>query len=331
MIERLLDLPLFRLELPTPFPVGPVNIYLVTEPEPVLIDTGPEMPGSLDLLEKLLGEAGLRVEGLRRIIISHAHQDHYGLAQVLARRSGAPVYASRLDHLHLTHHQRIDRFYAAMLEQAGAPRALMQRLEQQFLELRRLARPLQDYRPIEQMPPLRCGAAVFQPAATPGHTPGSFSFFEPDRRVLLSSDTVIKHITPNPVLDLDDAAPHGRFPALAAYLNTLARIRALNPAVIYTGHGEPVENFPELHDRVLAHHRNRREALRRCLLDGERTIYQACACLFPEPRTHNSFLAISEVIAHLDLMEEAGEVAKRFDGTLAFYGMKHGATQAGLG
>lgn len=319
MIERLLGLPLYRLELPTPFPVGPVNVYLVTEPEVALLDTGPAMPGSLELLEKLLGQAELRVEHLRRILISHAHQDHYGLAQVLAARSGATIYASPRDRFHFKHHQKLDGFYAAMMEQAGAPEPVVRGMGEQFAALRCLARPLPDYRPLEQMEPLPCGPLAFRPVPTPGHTPGSFSFFAPTRRILLSSDTVLKHITPNPILDLDEDAPRGRFHALGAYLDTLQRIRELNPAVIYTGHGQPVESYPELHDRILLHHQKRKDFLLGCLRSKEHTIYQACACLFPEPRTHNSFLAISEVIAHLDLLEEAGEVNKRFEGTLAIY------------
>src|SRR5687767_13920839 len=97
-LERLLDLPLFRLDLPTPFPVGAVNVYLITEPEPVLVDTGTSTPESRARLELLLGEAaGLAVSDLRNIVITHGHLDHYGLAQELAERSGAEIFAPPAD------------------------------------------------------------------------------------------------------------------------------------------------------------------------------------------------------------------------------------------
>ena len=319
MIEHLLDLPLYRLELPTPFPVGPVNVYLVTEPEAVLLDTGTRTEETLVRLEKLLAEVGLRVEGLKKIVVTHGHLDHYGLAQVLADRSGAPVYASPLDGSHFNHHEKLDGFYSAMMEQAGVPGEVVLRIGEQFAGFRSLAAPLVEYVPIEQLGAIRCGPLAFQPIATPGHTQGSVSFFEPTRRILLSSDTVLKHITPNPILDLDEVSPRRRFRALGAYLETLQRIRELNPAIIYTGHGEPVENYPELHDRVLRHHQARKELILQCLRTGEHTVYQVGACLFPEPRTHNSFLAISEVFAHLDLLEEASECRKRFAGPVALY------------
>ena len=177
MIERLLDLPLYRLELPTPFPVGPVNVYLVTEPEAVLVDTGPGMQETLELLEKLLGEAGLRLEQLRKIVVTHGHVDHYGLARVLAGRSGAPIYASPRDGLYFSHHQeRLDDFHRSMLEQAGTPESAQRVMQERFTALRGLAEPLEKYQPIEQLGPLPCSSVTFQAVSTPGHTPGQLLF-----------------------------------------------------------------------------------------------------------------------------------------------------------
>ena len=322
MIERLLDLPLYRLELPTPFPVGPVNVYLVTEPEAVLVDTGPGMQETLDLLEKLLSEAGLRLEQLKKVVVTHGHVDHYGLARAVASCSGAPIYASPRDGLYFSHHQeRLDDFYRSMLEQAGTLESAQRVMWERITALRGLAEPLEKYQPIEQLGLLPCGSVAFQPVSSPGHTPGSFCFFEPSQRVLLSSDTVLRNITPNPMLSLDQTSPRLRFPALGAYLESLQRIRQLSPAVIYTGHGEPVTSYPEWHDQLVHHHEKRKGRLLECLRHKEQTVFELSACLFPQARTSSMFLAISEVFAHLDLMEDAGQVCKRLDGPVTMYGV----------
>src|SRR5437762_2419908 len=75
---------------------------------------------------------------------------------------------------------------------------------------------------------------------TPGHTPGSCSFLREADRTLIAGDCILKRITPNPVLSPDPLNPSRRFPSLAEYLVSLARLRACSPTLVYGGHGEPV-------------------------------------------------------------------------------------------
>src|ERR1700730_1129489 len=80
------------LSLPTPFPVGPVNAYLIEGDPLTLIDTGPKADVSRQALETALASLGYRVEDLRRVIITHHHVDHCGLAAEIVRRSGAALW-----------------------------------------------------------------------------------------------------------------------------------------------------------------------------------------------------------------------------------------------
>lgn len=322
MITRIApDLPLYRLTVPTPFPVGPVNLYLITEPAPVLIDTGPGMEESLQLLEKLLKEAGTEISRLRQILLTHAHQDHCGLAVQIAEHSGARIYAHPRERYHLSYDPKLREFYRAQMEQAGVPAEIQRQIAEHFGSVQSLSEPITDFRSLQDLREVRCGPAAFRPIFTPGHTPGSMSLWEPERRILLSADTVIRHITPNPILDLDESSPNMRFRSLGAMLDTLDRIRALNPAVIHTGHGEPVVDFAEHHDRLLEHHERRRGNIRNCLESGPHTVYEMAFCLFPDAGRYNSFLAISEIYAHLDLMEEAAEVRREMRDRVAVYSL----------
>ncbi len=317
------DLPLYRLTVPTPFPVGPVNLYLITEPEPLLIDTGPAMDGALELLEKLLAESGADVRRLRKILLTHFHQDHCGLAAELAQRSGAVVYAGARERDHLAGDPTLNDFYHQMLKEAGTPPEMIRLVGEHFETIRSMSQPVEEFRPLEELAEIRCGAAAFRPLATPGHTPGHMALWEPERRILIAADTVIKNITPNPFLDRDRSSPNLRFPSLSAYLETLDRIRALDPAVVYSGHGEPVENFPAHHEELLTHHRKREEAVRACLSLGARTVYEVARCLFPDVvGRYNPFLAVSEVYAHLDHMEENGQIRHEMRDGVAIYSLK---------
>ena len=91
---------IFMITLPMPFRLKHVNIFLFSEEGGfTLIDTGPNLHGVLPALEASLAEIGRRVEECRRILITHFHMDHCGLAGIIAGRSGASVYLSEIEEL----------------------------------------------------------------------------------------------------------------------------------------------------------------------------------------------------------------------------------------
>src|SRR6266545_4423519 len=71
------------ISLPTPFYIGPVNVYLIAEDPVTLIDTGPKTREANEALREGLRKARVRVSDLRRIVLTHAHEDHCGLARSL--------------------------------------------------------------------------------------------------------------------------------------------------------------------------------------------------------------------------------------------------------
>src|SRR5271166_4345699 len=82
-----------RLAIPTPFMVGRVNAYLIEDSPLTLVDSGPNSAKALDELEQALAARGHRIEDIELLVITHQHMDHFGLASILARRSGAEVAA----------------------------------------------------------------------------------------------------------------------------------------------------------------------------------------------------------------------------------------------
>src|ERR1043165_7473375 len=76
-----------KLTVPTPFPVGPINIYLIVEEPLTLVDTGPKTDEALASLREQFARLGIRMADLRRIILTHTHEDHCGLAGTLQRES----------------------------------------------------------------------------------------------------------------------------------------------------------------------------------------------------------------------------------------------------
>src|SRR5436309_7541705 len=71
------------ISLPTPFYIGPVNVYLIKEDPITLIDTGPKTKETVDVLRAGLQKAGISISDIRRIVLTHAHEDHCGLARAV--------------------------------------------------------------------------------------------------------------------------------------------------------------------------------------------------------------------------------------------------------
>src|SRR5437868_5826396 len=69
------------LTIPTPFYVGTVNVYLIKEDPLTLIDVGPKTKEAAEVLRKKLGQHGVQISDIRRIVLTHAHEDHCGLAK----------------------------------------------------------------------------------------------------------------------------------------------------------------------------------------------------------------------------------------------------------
>src|SRR5215216_1009750 len=70
-----------QLSIPTPFYVGDVNVYLIKEDPITLIDVGPKTPEAAEALRRKLAEQGVQFSDVRRIVLTHAHEDHCGLAK----------------------------------------------------------------------------------------------------------------------------------------------------------------------------------------------------------------------------------------------------------
>ncbi len=96
--------------------VGPVNVYLFTAPEPVLVDTGIKSAESWQALQTSLAEHGLTVLDLSRVFITHAHLDHDGQAGTIVAHSDADVWISEVGAPFRQHREVIQRQRARIIE-----------------------------------------------------------------------------------------------------------------------------------------------------------------------------------------------------------------------
>ncbi|MDT4955982.1 MAG: hypothetical protein QOJ02_4120 [Acidobacteriota bacterium] len=297
--------------VPTPFYVGPVNCYLIAEDPVTLIDTGPKTKEAVEALRDGLRRAGFRVSDLRRIVLTHAHEDHCGLARTLrdeAKDSEVLVHGWETGHrasrLEYEEHRQL-------LVRAGVPDEEILAMRRMYEGLRAFADSLEDnqYTELKDEMEIEFATGSLRVVHTPGHTPGSCSFLREADRTIIAGDCVLKRITPNPILSPDPIDPSKRFHSLAEYLVSLARIRSLSPTLVHGGHGGDVTDFEELFNRYLRAVQERQMEVIRLIPKSGATAWDIARELFPGTDDVHRFLAVSESVAHLDLAHSEGKLA----------------------
>jgi glyoxylase-like metal-dependent hydrolase (beta-lactamase superfamily II) len=299
------------ITVPTPFYVGPVNVYLVKEEPLTLIDTGPKTREALEALREGLRRERVRLSDIRRIVLTHAHEDHCGLARQLrdeAKDAEVLVHGwetgHRVGRLEYDEHRRL-------LMRAGVPDDEIGEMRRTYEGVRHYADALEDHEHAEiaDGEEIEFARGALRVVHTPGHTPGSCSFLREADRTLVAGDCVLKRITPNPILSPDPIEPTRRFPSLAEYLVSLARIRSLHPTLVYGGHGEPVSDYEELFNRYLRAVNERQAEVIRLVPRQGATAWEVARELFPQADDVHRFLAVSEAVAHLDLAHSENKLA----------------------
>jgi glyoxylase-like metal-dependent hydrolase (beta-lactamase superfamily II) len=136
---------------------------------------------------------------------------------------------------------------------------------------------------------------------------------------MVSGDTILKNITPNPVLNPDPIDPARRFQSLGEYLVSLARVKSIAPTILKGGHGDDVADYDEYFNRLYHFTRTRQSKLLSLMPEAGTTAWDASFKLFPGAHGENRFLALSETIAHLDFAVAEGKLSSRKEGVSEIY------------
>ncbi|MGZ8842389.1 MAG: MBL fold metallo-hydrolase [Pyrinomonadaceae bacterium] len=299
------------ISLPTPFYIGAVNVYLIKEDPITLIDTGPKTKEAIDALRAGLRSAGLAVSDIRRIVLTHAHEDHCGLARSLRDEAkDAEVFVHNWETGHRASRLEHDESLR-LLQRAGVPEEEIHSMRKLYDDVRQYADSLDDdhCRELLDEAELEFDGGALRVIHTPGHTPGSCSFLREADRTIIAGDCVLKRITPNPVISPDPIDPSRRFRSLAEYLVSLARVRSFAPTLVFGGHGDPVHDFEELFNRYLKLIRERQAAAIGVIPKSGASAWEVSRAMFPGTDDVHRFLAVSEAVAHLDYAESERKIA----------------------
>jgi glyoxylase-like metal-dependent hydrolase (beta-lactamase superfamily II) len=305
------------LPIPTPFAVGRVNCYLIDDDPLTLVDTGPNSGKALDELEQALRSCGRRIEDLQRIVITHQHLDHMGLVGILARRSSAEVVT--LDLLAPVieefgaYAERDDELAEALMLRHGIPRDVVTALRSVSRSFRAWGGSAPVDRRLADGEALEFAGRTLQALHRPGHSPSDTLFWDADRHVLIGGDHLIGHISSNPLLSRplggrSGEPGDGRPRALKMYMESLRETREMPIDVVLPGHGDPVTEHAKLIDERFALHERRAAKIGGLIAERPLTAYEIAQALWGNVAVTQAFLTLSEVLGHVDLLIDRGEV-----------------------
>jgi glyoxylase-like metal-dependent hydrolase (beta-lactamase superfamily II) len=190
---------------------------------------------------------------------------------------------------------------------AGAPGERVDQVKKRYGNMSKLADPLDDVDSLEDGEELVGSEFLLKVIHTPGHTVGSICLFELQSKVLFTGDTIIKHISPNPIVetrrkDLRDPC----YQSLEAYLSTLDRLNSLEVDFVFSGHGEYVKDLREIIRTYSTHHGERMDLIWKALQKRPSAVYNLIDEVFPYMPEDHIFLGISEIITHLEVLIRQG-------------------------
>jgi glyoxylase-like metal-dependent hydrolase (beta-lactamase superfamily II) len=307
---------IFQVKLPVPFPLKFVASYLVEDRDGwTVIDPGFDYPPARETWERGAAEVGLDLErDLARIIVTHLHPDHIGLARWLEERSGAPVWMLEGE---IENARRVwdpDRgtedfvrylIRNGMDAQTAEPTAGSTRLGV------RLPERLLPLRPGDS---IELGGSKARVVHTPGHSDFHFILHDERQRLLFAGDHLLLEITPNIGL-WTYTAPR----PLRRYLDSLASLRGLDVDLVFPGHGPLFHDLDGRVDELLAHHEERLSVMLAALDGRPATPFEVARRVFPEDLTdHQLRFALAETLAHLEHLEGEDYVQRVADGVVSY-------------
>ncbi|MCQ8895777.1 MBL fold metallo-hydrolase [Limnobacter humi] len=300
------------LRLPLPFALDHINVWLIEEAHQyTLVDTGAGLPNVAALWEDI-EQTLFAHKPLGRIIVTHAHPDHIGMAGPLARKHGVQVHMSSAEYFMARGLcANLPGFDAHSLATFMASHGLAHEEKAEETQKARgglfarlVPEPPLSFQRIQHGDELIIGNQTWRCMAGFGHSPEHISLVCESLGVMISGDMLLPTISTN--VSVYAIEPEGN--PLLAFLKSVQAMATLpDRLMVLPSHGVP---FKGIHDRcaqLLRHHDHRLNELLDALKAQPLSARQAISVLFKrEMDGHQMSFAMGEAVAHLHYLWRKG-------------------------
>ena len=313
---------IFWLRIPLPGRLDHINLWLLDAGESwTLVDTGLAWPEAREAWKRLAADL-VRDKPVSRIIVTHFHPDHVGLAGYLGGKFGAELAMTRmtavrtrflLDAVNDDWRETVNVF--CRLHGIGP--------EEQYLDFitgqryrTAVSRLPETVTVLDHDRPIALGDHTWQPLVVNGHAEDHMTLFCPDLELLISGDQVLPTITSNVALHINNDDKD----ALDEYLASMTRFGQLpEDTLVLPSHGRV---FTGLYKRIAAINHSHDKQLEKlhALCRNPGSAWDLSPKLFSRPLDDfNRIMAFGETLAHLEYLHNRGKLAKEMRDETCYY------------
>ena len=307
---------IFWVRMPLPFALNHINLWLLADgDEWTIVDTGYNVDRSREIWDDVLSRIACS-RPVKRVICSHFHPDHLGLAGWFEERFEAPLWMTYTEWLQahvavsetLTHNfDRWIEFYrdnGAPTEMTVGFKEVRQAFRDPWYRLPETVRRIQDREEFD------IGGRNWQVITGSGHSHEHASLWCPELNLLISGDQILPRISSN--ISLWYTEPDGD--PLRHYFESFDKFRHMpEDVLVLPSHDYPFRGLHGRLDDLRAHHQVRLDAAVEQCVDPQ-TATDVIPSLFDrEIGTFEFGFAIGETLAHLNYLVTDGALERRRD------------------
>ncbi|RPE66268.1 glyoxylase-like metal-dependent hydrolase (beta-lactamase superfamily II) [Pacificibacter maritimus] len=313
----------YWVRMPLPMVLNHVNVYVLDDGDGwTIVDTGVDTKTSRRIWTDLL-TGPLQAKPVKRLIVTHHHLDHVGLAGWFVAEHGVELLMTRTAYL-MARMLQMDIQDRPTPEMIGfwkscgmAPEILEARLLERPFNTSDLVSPLPlGFTRLQDGDTITIGGRLWDVKCGDGHAPEHATFWSRDGRLILSGDQLLGSISPN----IGVSATEPFADTVGDWITSCEKFQpfASDDQLVLTGHKLPYYGLPARLDNLIKNHHSALDRLLTFLAEP-RTACDCFTLLFKRDIKASEYgLAMAEAMAHCVHLYHNGRVTRstREDGTI---------------
>jgi glyoxylase-like metal-dependent hydrolase (beta-lactamase superfamily II) len=298
----------YSVTVPTPFAVGPVNIYIIIkENKSMMVDAGPNTEEAWHELQEAFAELDLNPDNLDAIVLTHHHPDHTGLIHHF--KKDIPIYGHWRLGPWLTQDpnfaEKYKRFFRDLSIKMGVPREHLGKAPSidRYLKFGGKGTLHTSLDEGDSVPGFEEWTVVY----TPGHAYSHIGLLRNDG-LFIAGDVLLENISSNAIIEPpyndSESAPY----TLLQYRKSLEKCLSLTITKVLPGHGQAFDYDDIFVTDKLQSQEERRNEIYKLIKEGKSTTLEIGMTMFKGVWKHQLDLVLSEVQGHLDWLITDGIV-----------------------